>query len=65
MIHLEKAIEINPQNASNYIFKGLMAMEVQNFEIALQCFTKSTQLDESNSEAWYQLGEARIFAFKR
>src|SRR5882724_10793857 len=58
-----KVLEINPANAEALNLRGLANFKLYNAEQALTDFSRATELDPQNHNAWYNKGE--ILRFKK
>ena len=64
---LQKAIDnmfecltANPINFDNWFFYGCMGLEIGNYELAAEAFTRCVSLDDTNSYSWSNLASALI-----
>lgn len=58
--HMFDCLSANPINFQNWYFYGCMGLEVGNYELAAEAFTRCVSLDDSNSYAWSNLASALI-----
>lgn len=54
---LDKALKIDPQNASTYFLRGLTLQEMGKEEDAIKAYRFSTELDSDMIDAWIILGQ--------
>lgn len=53
---IEKAIEINPEFAEAYNFKGNLLFNKQKYELALKNYTLATEFQKNYADAYYNRG---------
>ena len=56
VIHHDKAIEINPQNAEDYFNKGLSLYYLGSYNEAIACYDKAIEINPENADAHYNKG---------
>jgi tetratricopeptide (TPR) repeat protein len=54
----DKALEIDPRNASVWIFKGLSLKNLSRHQSAIDCYNKALEINPQNAYAWSFKGEA-------
>lgn len=50
----------NPINFENWYFYGCLGLEIGNYELAAEAFTRCVSLDDTNSYAWSNLASSLI-----
>lgn len=58
--HMYDCLSANPINFQNWYFYGCMGLEISNYELAAEAFTRCISLDDTNSYAWSNLASALI-----
>ncbi|KAI8896538.1 hypothetical protein BC833DRAFT_622049 [Globomyces pollinis-pini] len=56
----ENALSINPLFENSWFIMGCAAMQIENDDIAIKAFSRCTQMDHSNAEAWNNLASTFI-----
>lgn len=58
--NMYECLSANPINFDNWYFYGCMGLEIGNFELSAEAFTRCISLEETNSYAWSNLASALI-----
>lgn len=53
-------LKSNPINFDNWYFYGCIGLEISNFELSAEAFTRCVSLDDTNSYAWSNLASSLI-----
>ncbi|KAG0363174.1 hypothetical protein BC939DRAFT_489615 [Gamsiella multidivaricata] len=51
----QKALKINPLFENSWFILGCIGMQLEDFDVAIEAFTKVVSIDQSNGEAWNNL----------
>jgi superfamily I DNA and/or RNA helicase/tetratricopeptide (TPR) repeat protein len=51
-----KAMDLNPSNPEIYHNAGMICIELEQFELAIECLEKGVKLDKMNDNSFYLLG---------
>ena len=60
LLSLDKALVINPKNASIYFTKGSIYMNSKHLENAISMLNQGLLLDNKNETGYFQLGNAYL-----
>ena len=58
--HMFDCLSANPINFQNWYYYGCMGLEIGNYELAAEAFTRCISLDDTNSYSWTNLASALI-----
>ncbi|KAI1321744.1 hypothetical protein EDD11_000020 [Mortierella claussenii] len=51
----QRALKINPLFDNSWFILGCIGMQLEDFDVAIEAFTKVVSIDQSNGEAWNNL----------
>lgn len=58
--HMQESLCASPLSYDNWFFYGCCGLEVQNFELASEAFTRCVSLDDTQTHAWSNLASALL-----
>jgi tetratricopeptide (TPR) repeat protein len=61
---LQKIIELDPNNETNYYYLGMAYFRADQFDAAVVAFKKATEIRPDFEHAWYQIGSSYFSAKK-
>ncbi|KAG0304458.1 hypothetical protein BGZ97_001484 [Linnemannia gamsii] len=60
MVCYQLALKINPLFENSWYVLGCIGMQVEDFDVAIEAFTKVVSIDQSNGEAWNNIAAVHM-----
>ncbi|KAG0218128.1 hypothetical protein BGX33_008512 [Mortierella sp. NVP41] len=60
MVCYQLALKINPLFENSWYILGCIGMQVEDFDVAVEAFTKVVSIDQSNGEAWNNIAAVHM-----
>ena len=65
LLHLERAVKLSPENVEAHLGLANSLLQLKQYSEALDEFTRATNLNAGNADAWYGLGATYLSAEKQ